>query len=135
MEMFRGGLLKNSDIITCYRMAPHEDAMDTKKRSVENLLERIESGKGKPAYKAYVSIPILLPGEKTSTRIEPGKSLYAAVDTGCHQEGITDAAIWIGYAWADEPRNHAVVIVTGDDRDKVKKTAENAGKKILGRKK
>ena len=35
-----------------------------------------------------------------------------------------DAAIWIGYAWADEPRNHAVVMVTGDDKEKVKKTAE-----------
>jgi len=29
---------------------------------------------------------------------------------------VIDAAIWIGYAWADEPRNHAVVMVTGDDK-------------------
>ena len=40
------------------------------------------------------------------------------------KEGIIDAAIWIGYAWADEPRNHAVVMVTGDDKDKVTNTAE-----------
>ena len=40
------------------------------------------------------------------------------------QEGIIDAAIWIGYAWADEPRNHAVVMVIGDDKDKVTNTAE-----------
>src|SRR5205085_2031708 len=39
-------LAKNTDLITCYRMAPHEDAMQTKRRAVENLLERIESGKG-----------------------------------------------------------------------------------------
>ena len=105
-------------------MAPHEDAMQTKKRAVENLLQRIESGKGKPAYKAYIPVPILLPGEKTSTRIEPGKSLYAQVAPAAAQEGIVDAAIWIGYAWADEPRNHAVVMVTGDDSEKVKRTAE-----------
>lgn len=117
-------LAQNSDLITCYRMAPHEDAMQTKQRAVDNLLERIESGKGKPAFKAYISIPILLPGEKTSTRIEPGKSLYAAVEPASRQPGITDAAIWIGYAWADEPRNHAVVMVTGDDSNMVKKTAE-----------
>ncbi len=123
-------LAENSDLITCYRMAPHEDAMDTKKRAVENLLNRIESGKGKPAYKAYIPIPILLPGEKTSTRIEPGKSLYAAVTPAASQVGIVDAAIWIGYAWADEPRNHAVVMVTGDDKDKVKKTAEMLAKKF-----
>jgi microcystin degradation protein MlrC len=116
-------LAQNTDLITCYRMAPHEDAMQTKQRAVENLISRIESGKGKPAYKAYISIPILLPGEKTSTRIEPGKSLYEAVAPAAAQAGIIDAAIWIGYAWADEPRNHAVVMVTGDDKDKVTQTA------------
>lgn len=117
-------LAENSDLITCYRMAPHEDAVLSRKRTVDNLLERIESGKGKPAYKAYVKVPILLPGEKTSTRVDPGKSLYAQVAPAADQEGIVDAAIWIGYAWADEPRNHGVVMVTGDDQDKVTKTAE-----------
>ena len=112
-------LAENSDLITCYRMAPHEDAIQTKRRAVTNLIERLESGKGKPAYKAYVAVPILLPGEKTSTRIEPGKSLYQKVWPAAKQEGIVDAAIWIGYAWADEPRNHAVVMVTGDDKAKV----------------
>jgi microcystin degradation protein MlrC len=117
-------LAENTDLITCYRMAPHEDAVQTRERGVENLLRRIESGKGKPAYKAWIPVPILLPGEKTSTRIEPGKSVYAAVEPAASQEGIVDAAIWIGYAWADEPRNHAAVMVTGDDKDKVTRTAE-----------
>lgn len=117
-------LAQNSDLITCYRMAPHEDAMQTKKRAVDNLLSRIETGKGKPAYKAWIAVPILLPGEKTSTRIEPGKTLYAGVAPASVQKGIVDAAIWIGYAWADEPRNHAVVMVTGDDKEQVTKTAE-----------
>jgi microcystin degradation protein MlrC len=117
-------LAENSDLITCYRMAPHEDAIQTKRRALANLIDRLESGKGKPAYKAYISVPILLPGEKTSTRIEPGKSLYQQVWPAAEQKGIIDAAIWIGYAWADEPRNHAVVMVTGDDKDKVTSTAE-----------
>ena len=117
-------LAENTDLITCYRMAPHEDAMETKQRAVENLVSRIETGKGKPAYKAWISIPILLPGEKTSTRIEPAKSVYQAVAPAAAQKGIVDAAIWVGYAWADEPRNHAVVMVTGDDEEKVSHTAE-----------
>ncbi len=117
-------LAQNTDLITCYRMAPHEDAMDTKKRAFTNLLQRLQSGKGKPAFKAYISIPVLLPGEKTSTRIEPGKSIYAAVALAATQPGIIDAAIWIGYAWADEPRNHAAVMVTGDDQATVTATAE-----------
>ena len=117
-------LAKNTDLITCYRMAPHEDAMDTRERAVLNLISRIESGKGRPVYKAWIPIPILLPGEKTSTRIEPGKGLYKMVTPAAAQKGIVDAAIWIGYAWADEPRNHAVVMVTGDDKTLVIHTAE-----------
>ncbi|MDC6352372.1 M81 family metallopeptidase [Zeaxanthinibacter sp. PT1] len=117
-------LAKHTDLITCYRMAPHEDAIESKKRAVTNLLERLESGKGKPEYKAWIPVPILLPGEKTSTRIEPGKSLYAKVPRVANNEGVIDAAIWIGYAWADEPRNHAVVMVTGDDKEEVAEGAE-----------
>ncbi|WP_431216415.1 M81 family metallopeptidase [Puia sp. P3] len=66
-------------------------------------MTRLETGKGRPAYKAWIPIPVLLPGEKTSTRIEPGKSIYAAVAPAAAQPGVIDAAIWIGYAWADEP--------------------------------
>ncbi|HMH35025.1 MAG TPA: M81 family metallopeptidase, partial [Puia sp.] len=117
-------LAENTDLITCYRMAPHEDAMETRQRAAQNLIDRIKNGKGKPAFKAYIAIPVLLPGEKTSTRIEPGKGIYKAVAPAAAQPGIIDAAIWIGYAWADEPRNHAVVMVTGDDKQKVMQTAE-----------
>ncbi|WP_026954136.1 M81 family metallopeptidase [Algoriphagus vanfongensis] len=117
-------LAENSDLITCYRMAPHEDALESKQRAVENMLDRLESGKGNPAFKAWIPVPILLPGEKTSTRIDPGKTLYSKVDPETKKEGVIDAAIWIGYAWADEPRNHAVVMVTGDDETQVKESAE-----------
>jgi len=121
-------LAEHSDLITCYRMAPHEDALESKERAITNLLDRIENGKGKPKFKAWVPVPILLPGEKTSTRIEPGKSLYAKVPAIANQEGVIDAAIWIGYAWADEARNHGVVMVTGDDKDKVSQGAEELAK-------
>jgi len=118
-------LAQHTDLITCYRMAPHEDALESKERALTNLLDRLESGKGKPPYKAWIPVPILLPGEKTSTRVDPGKSLYAKVAPAAEQQGIVDAAIWVGYAWADEPRNHAVVMVTGDDKEKVTSIAEN----------
>ena len=117
-------LAANTDLITDYRLAPHEDAMQTKQRAVEDLLGRIESGKGKPAYKAWISIPVLLPGEKTSTRIEPAKHVFGAIAPTLAQDGIIDGGIWVGYPWADEPRNHAVVMVTGDDKEKVTKAAE-----------
>jgi microcystin degradation protein MlrC len=120
-------LAHQSDLITCYRMAPHEDALDTKERAARNLVELLtqRSGGTVPAgasarpVKAWVPIPVLLPGEQTSTRIEPAKRIYAAVPAVEATPGIIDAAIWVGYAWADEPRNRAAVVVTGWDRDAV----------------
>lgn len=121
-------LAENTDLITCYRMAPHEDALESKQRAVDNLLERLISGKGRPKFKAWIPVPILLPGEKTSTRIDPGKSLYAKVHPMTEKKGVIDAAIWVGYAWADEPRNHAVVMVTGDNKKEVSESAESLAK-------
>lgn len=121
-------LAQNTDLITCFRMAPHEDALLSKQRAVENLLDRLESGKGKPPYKAWIPVPILLPGEKTSTRVEPGKSLYAAIEPVTAWEGVTDASIWMSYPWADEPRNHGVVMAYGDDSVNVGKAAEKLAK-------
>lgn len=121
-------LAQNTDLITCYRLAPHEDAIESKKRAVTNLLNRLENGKGKPAFKAWILVPILLPGEKTSTRIEPGKSLYAEIPSVIDGDNVIDAAIWMSYPWADEPRNHGVVVAYGDDKEAVGKAAEKLAK-------
>lgn len=116
-------LAHRSDLITCYRMAPHEDHMETKERAVRNLVDVLVSGGPRPV-KAWVPVPVLLAGEQTSTRIEPARSVYAAVDEVEATAGVTDAAIWVGYAWADEPRNRAVVVVTGEDTAAVAAGAE-----------
>ncbi|BDZ47896.1 hypothetical protein GCM10025867_01370 [Frondihabitans sucicola] len=71
-------LAHQTDLVTCYRMAPHEDAGETRERAVRNLVEHLRSGAPRPL-KAWVPIPVLLPGEKTSTRLEPAASVYARV--------------------------------------------------------
>jgi microcystin degradation protein MlrC len=106
-------LISAVDLLTCYRKAPHTDVWETRERAAANLVARLRSG-GKP-HKAWVQVPVLLPGEKTSTRIDPAKRIYAMVDEIEAMDGVLDAAIWVGYAWADEPRCQAAVVVTGDD--------------------
>ncbi|KAE8443410.1 hypothetical protein EG329_001891 [Mollisiaceae sp. DMI_Dod_QoI] len=112
-----------SDLITCYRTAPHVDVRETRERACKNLVGLLESKKGRPL-KAWVPIPILLPGEQTSTRLEPATHIYAAVPEVEKMNGIIDTAIWVGYAWADEPRNRAVIVVTGWDKGAVSAGAE-----------
>ncbi|MEI8412848.1 MULTISPECIES: M81 family metallopeptidase [unclassified Kribbella] len=115
-------LASTLDLITCYRKAPHTDAWDTRERAARNLVSRLRSG-GRP-HKAWVQVPVLLPGEKTSTRIDPAKRIYAMVDDVEAMDGVLDAAIWVGYAWADEPRCQAAVVVTGDDPDIITEQAK-----------
>ncbi|MFD8302187.1 M81 family metallopeptidase [Streptomyces sp. NPDC059690] len=116
-------LVHHSDLITCYRMAPHEDAMDTKERAARNLVDLLTNGAPRPV-KAWIPVPVLLAGEQTSTRVEPARSVYAAVAEVEAADGVTDAAIWVGYAWADEPRNRAAVVVTGPSAPAVTAGAE-----------
>lgn len=110
------------DLPTCYRLAPHEDAWETKERSAARLVEWL--GRGDKPMTAWVRVPILLPGEKTSTRVEPARSLYAQIDDVEKTPGVSDLGLWIGYAWADEPRCHATVMVTGDEIDVITAEAE-----------
>jgi len=122
-------LLDAVDLITCYRMAPHEDWMNTKERAVHNLLVRLRGPEGadpvgRRPYKAWRPVPVLLPGEKTSTRLQPAQGIYDQVPLVEALPGVLDAAVWVGYAWADEPRCQAVVVVTGDDRAVIAREAE-----------
>lgn len=127
-------LLDAVDLITCYRMAPHEDWLNTKERAVHNLLTRLRGADGADAvarrpWKAWRQVPVLLPGEKTSTRLEPAKGIYDGVADVADLDGVTDAAVWVGYAWADEPRCQAAVVVTGDDVDLIAREAEDLARR------
>jgi microcystin degradation protein MlrC len=121
------------DLLTCYRMAPHEDWMNTKERAVWNLLARLRGEHGadplrRRPYSAWVPVPVLLPGEKTSTRLEPATGIYAQLPEIEALDGVVDASVWIGYAWADEPRCQAYVVVTGDDRMLIAREAERVAR-------
>jgi len=116
------------ELPTCYRMAPHEDAMDTRERAARNLLAWL--ARDDRPVRAWVPVPILLPGEKTSTRVEPARSLYGLLPGVEALPGVTDPSIWIGYAWADEPRCHATVIVTGEDEVAVAEQAEGLAREL-----
>ena len=119
-----------SDIITTFRMAPHDDSRQSHRRGVVNLLDRYFSGKGRPAYKAWVAVPVLLSGEWSSTRVEPAKSLYAMVPEVEAMPGVLDAGVWIGYVWGDEVRNQGVVMVVGDDKAQVESGAKKLAQKF-----
>lgn len=114
-------LFEHCDLLTCYRHAPHIDAWETRGRGLTDLVAaaaRVRDGGPRP-HRSLVHVPILLPGEKTSTRIEPARSLYARIPALTQRPGVTDVSCWIGFAWADQPRCQAAIVAHGEDPEAV----------------
>ena len=111
------------DLATSHRMSPHEDAALTKTRAAANLVRCLRDGV-RPL-KAWVRVPVLLPGERACTRDEPARGIYGSLAEIEAQPGIIDAAVWIGYAWADEARCSAAVVVTGTEADVIAREARS----------
>ena len=111
------------DLAGCHRFSPHIDNALTPTRVVRQLIRVVRTGE-RPL-RAHVRIPVLLPGERTSTATEPGATVFAAVrdEIEAHPE-ILDASLWVGFAWADEPRNSAAAMVTGWEEAAVMAAAE-----------
>ncbi len=102
------------DIYSTYRTAPHIDVEETMRRAVSMLVRALESGE-RP-HIVWAPVPVVLPGERTSTEDEPAKSLYARLPGIDSAPGIWDASLNVGYVWADEPRATAAAVMTGTDR-------------------
>ena len=110
------------DMFSAYRTAPHIDTEMTQRRAVAMLVRAIETGE-RPSV-CWAKIPVVLPGERTATTDEPARSLYARLGPiETHNPGIWDAALMVGYIWADEPRLTAAAIMTGTDRPAMEKAA------------
>ena len=116
-------IMDQLDIITGYRTAPHIDTVETRERAVSLLLRCLREGI--VPRKAFVKIPVGLPGEKTSTEWEPGKSIYAAIPEEIDGDAVMDATIQVGYVWADEPRMTACAIAIGQDDKAISAAASN----------
>ena len=64
---------------------------------------------------AFVRVPLLLPGEISTTDVEPMKSLLARVGEIEQLAGILTAEILVGFAWADAAHASSSVAVIAED--------------------
>jgi microcystin degradation protein MlrC len=110
------------DMFSTYRTAPHIDVPDTMRRAVSMLVRALRTGV-RPSL-VWAPVPVLLPGERTSTQDEPGRSFYARIPEMEEPTGIWDVSFQVGYVWADEPRATAAALVTGTDLPLLERTAE-----------
>ncbi|WP_240231990.1 M81 family metallopeptidase [Devosia lacusdianchii] len=111
------------DMFSTYRTAPHIDVPDTMRRAVTMLVRALSTGQ-RPVV-AWAPVPVLLPGERTSTQDEPARTFYTQLQAVEDPSGIWDASFQVGYVWADEPRSTACAVVTGTDRAAMTKAAQH----------
>lgn len=111
------------DIFSTYRTAPHIDVPDTMRRAVTMLVRALRTGQ-RPVL-AWAPVPVLLPGERTSTQDEPARSFYTQLHDVEDPTGVWDASFQVGYVWADEPRATACAVITGTDRTAMAEAARH----------
>lgn len=114
-------IIDQLDIFAGYRTAPHIDVRETMVRAWSMLVRALKTGE-KPGV-AWAPVPVLLPGERTSTEDEPAKSLYLRLPEHDALPGVWDANLMVGYVWADEPRGTACAVVTAVDKAAAEKVA------------
>ena len=102
-----------TDIWTVYRTAPHRDAPQTLERAMTLLAHCIRGGhRPRPV---FIRVPLLLPGEKATTDVDPMKSLLALVAEIGQQPGILTAEILVGFGWADSAYSSSSIVVIAED--------------------
>lgn len=101
------------DIFAAYRTAPHIDTRQTMERSWTMLLRALRTGE-RP-FVTWAPVPVLMPGERSSTEDEPARALYARLPQHDRTPGIWSADLMVGYVWADEARATAAALVTATD--------------------
>jgi microcystin degradation protein MlrC len=114
-------VIDNIDMLSAYRTAPHIDVQETMQRACTMLLD-CATRRIRPTL-VWAPVPVLLPGERTSTEDQPAKDLYAQLAPRNANPGVLDASLLVGYVWADEPRATASVVLTGTELPTLEKQA------------
>jgi microcystin degradation protein MlrC len=116
-------IIDTLDMLSAFRTAPHIDREETMIRATDMLLYCLRE-KIRPTL-MWAPIPVLMPGERSSTEWEPGKRLWAQLPALNREPGILDVSMLVGYVWADEPRSTAAVVITGTAPDNERRLAAN----------
>jgi microcystin degradation protein MlrC len=114
-------VIDNIDMFSAFRTAPHIDVEETMQRACHMLVHCLDQ-KIRPTL-VWAPIPVLMPGERSSTEWQPGKRLWAQLPKLNQEPGILDVSMLVGYVWADEPRSSAAAVVTGTEPATEKKIA------------
>jgi microcystin degradation protein MlrC len=98
-----------------YRTAPHRDIDATLVRTVSLLARCVRDGiRPRPA---FIHLPLLLQGEKSTTGVEPMRSLLTTTTEIERMPGILNAELLVGFGWADAAHSGSSVTVVASGEE------------------
>jgi microcystin degradation protein MlrC len=116
--------VRGLDILSAYRTAPHVDGEETRTRTVKLLVEALRNGYSPRI--AHINLPILIPGEKGITSVDPLLSFYEHLPEIAGMEGLMDASIFVGMPWTDVHRAGMSIQVVACNQEDVPAAREEA---------
>jgi microcystin degradation protein MlrC len=113
-----------TDTWACYRTAPHRDQAETLHRTLGVLARCIrERLRPRPV---FIRLPLLLPGERATTHVDPMRSLLHMAREIEQMPGLLNAEVLIGFGWADAAHAGANVVVVADGEERLPEARRQA---------
>lgn len=102
------------DIVTGYHTYPHVDMAQTARRALQ-LLDRCLRGEIDPRV-TLQPVPMLPPSHRMGTDHGPMAELVSLATAAAREDGIHDATVFGGFAYADSPHAHVTVSLCHERR-------------------
>jgi microcystin degradation protein MlrC len=125
-------MLDNLQAISVLRTAPHRDQYEAGHRVAGHVVDAVRKTT-KPT-RAYVHLPMAIPGEKSMTTHSPGRELWGALQEYDAVPGVIEASILLGFGWNDRPWvGTQAIVVTDDDPELAARLAEEIAATVWAR--
>lgn len=118
-------LVRQLNIVRCYRESPHIDTMETNRVVAEKLVDLMRNRR--PMAPVMYKLPIMVGGERSVSAMEPMRSINAMLDEAERDERVFSSSYHVGYIRHDDDKLGAAVVVvpnTPADRAYCEEVAE-----------
>jgi microcystin degradation protein MlrC len=125
-------MLDNLQAISVLRTAPHRDQYEAGFRVAGHIVDAVR-GTTTPT-RAYVHLPMFIPGEKSMTTHAPGADLWGSLVEYDKIPGVIEASILLGFGWNDRPWvGTQAIVVTDNDPELAARLAEDIARSVWAR--
>lgn len=121
-------MFDNCDGFAAYKQAPHIDQRETGNLVADIAIDYLNR-KILPN-KTWIKVPILVAGEKSSTFVQPMKSLTEDLYVLEENEDIYSASYIMGFPWSDNVDSNAGVLVCGKNKEASNKLAIDLAERL-----